>query len=145
MAFNSTSDNLLSNIVDNTNSLDKGDFPSVVNTLVKCDGAGNVDLKSIEQFKLSGATVFQGTYFPIKEWVYYTKETTITDGKHLVDLENSLQTFIDNMAFDYLAISGGVAAWIVIKKIESIYFVSPTAGDNATSTIKITADIYNEV
>lgn len=143
MAFNSTSDNLLHNIVLNTDNLDKGDFPSLCGLIVASTGA-NFLIKTQAEFAASGASVFQGDV-PVQDIVVF-EDVNVGNGKLTSDIDTLAVSLVQEAATDYLAKTGGSRAWIKIRKIEltHLYTGAATIPASSTATYKLTAEIYTE-
>jgi hypothetical protein len=144
MAYNSTSDNLLHNIVLNTDNLDRGDFPSLVGMIVASTGA-NFQIKTQADFIASKAYVFEGSNIPITEIVQFDS-VNVTNGKHTSDLDNMIEDLITGAAGRYLTDTEGARAWFRIRKVEVTYSftgstVTPT---NSVANYKLVAEVYNE-
>jgi hypothetical protein len=144
MAYNSTSDNLLHNIVLNTDNLDRGDFPSLVGMIVTSTGAA-ATIKTQADLTASGAYVFQGSNIPVNEIVQFDS-VNVSNGKHTSDIDSILENLITAAAVNYLAASGGSRAWFRIKKVEVNY--SYTGATNtpiaSAANYKLVAEVYNE-
>ena len=146
MAFNSTSDNLLNNIVlntDNLNNLDKGDFPSLVGLIVASTGS-NFLIKTQADFIASGAYVFEGDV-PVQDIVVF-EDVNVSSGKLTSDIDTLAVSLVQEAATDYLGKTGGSRAWIKIKKIEltHLYTGATVIPTNSTATYKLTAEVYNQ-
>lgn len=144
MAFNSTSDNLLNNVVVNTNNLDKGDFPSLVGLIVASTG-DTFTVKTQADFIASGAYVFQGSNIPVNEIVQFDSVNVVA-GKHTSDIDAMIENLITGAAGNYLTDTGGNRAWFRIRKVEVNYsftgaVVTPT---NSVANYKLVAEVYNE-
>lgn len=143
MAFNSTSDNLLNNIVNNTDLLDKGDFPNLCGLIVASTGA-NFLIKTQADFAASTAYIFQGDV-PVQDIVVF-EDVNVTNGKLTSDIDTLAVSLVQEAAADYLAKTGGSRAWVKIRKIEltHLYTGGAIVPTNSTATYKLTAEIYNE-
>ena len=144
MAFNSTSDNLLNNIVLNTDNLDKGDFPSLCGLIVASTGA-NFLIKTRAEFAASGAYVFQGSNIPVNEIVQFDS-VNVSNGKHTSDIDAMIENLITGAAGDYLAAAGGSRAWFKIRKVEVTYSFTGavTTPTSSVANYKLVAEVYNE-
>lgn len=147
MAFNSTSDNLLHNIVLNTDNLDKGDFPSIVGQVFR--STGSVLQKSSEvTFRATNTYIYEDTYLPIQEMCDLLA-VPVTSGEHVVDITSTVTHFEDmmnNIATKYLALTGGSIAWMRVKKFECNYTVTASGTIPATTyaVYKLIVEIYNQ-
>ena len=143
MAYNSTTDNLLSNIVTNTDSAAQGDFPSLCGMIISSTGS-NFLIKTPQDFAASSAYVYQGDV-PVKDIVVF-ELVNASSGKHTTDIDTLAVGLVKKAATDFLAITGGSRAWIKIRKIEVNYLMTAavTIPANSTVTYKLTAEIYNE-
>ena len=147
MAFNSTSDNLLNNIVLNSNNLDKGDFPSLVGLVFRATSVA-VQKSSEAEFRAAPTYVYDDTFFPIQEMCDLLA-IPVTAGNHVVDL-TSVATYFESMMVDisakYLSLTGGSRSWMKIKKFECNYTVTASGTLPATTyaVYKMIVDIYNE-
>ena len=144
MAYNSTTDNLLSNIVTNTDSAAQGDFPNLVGMIVASTGATFL-IKTPQDFAASAAYVYEGSDIPIKDIVVF-ELVNATNGKHTANIDTLAVSLVKKAATDFLAITGGSRAWIKIRKIEVNYLMTAAVAIPASSTVtyKLTAEIYNE-
>jgi hypothetical protein len=145
MAYNSTTDNLLSNIVTNTSTLDQGDFPSLCGMIIESTGLTFV-IKTPQQFAAAGASVYTGANgVSMKEIVGFLL-VGVTDGKFSTNIDDALLTLITTTATDYLSITGGSRAFFIIKKVEVEYLMTaavvPPA--NSSARYKLTAEVYNQ-
>jgi hypothetical protein len=144
MAYNSTSDNLLNNVVENTNNLDKGDFPSLVGMIVASTGA-NFQRKTQADFIASKAYVFEGSNIPIAEIVQFDS-VNVVSGKHFSYIDTMIEDLVVGAAGKYLTDTGGARAWFRIKKVEVTYSFtgSTTTPASSVANYKLVAEVYNE-
>ena len=145
MAYNSTTDNLLSNIVTNTDFIAQGDFPSLCGMIISSTGS-NFLIKTPQEFAAAGASVYTGANgVSMKEIVGFLL-VGVTDGKFSTNIDDALLTLITTTATDYLSITGGSRAFFIIKKVEVEYLMTaavvPPA--NSSARYKLTAEIYNQ-
>jgi len=144
MPYNSTSDNLLHNIVLNTDNLDKGDFPSLVGMIIASDGSNFLARTQADLIE-SGAYIYEGTYISMPE-IVQIYPVTVANGNHLSDIDTIIDALIRSAAGKYLIITSGGRAWFKIKKVEFnyLYTGATAAPTSSTATYKLTAEVYNE-
>jgi hypothetical protein len=144
MPYNSTSDNLLHNIVLNTDNLDRGDFPSLVGMIVASDGS-NFQIKTQAELIAAKAYIFQGSNIPVNEIVRFDS-VNVVNGKHTSDIDSIIETLIKTAAVNYLAAAGGSRAWFKIRKVEVTYSFtgSTTTPTSSVANYKLVAEVYNE-
>lgn len=152
MAYNSTTDNLLSNIVTNTNTLDQGDFTSLCGMIISSTGSTGQSFiirtpQELAAVRASGsALIYEGTNISVPEIVMF-RLAPVVSGSYASDLDDMLYKLITEGADSYLAVTGGSKAWIKIKKVELNYLIGTTlsiTGSNTTAAYKLTAEIFNE-
>lgn len=148
MQFYSSTDNLLNNISNNTYSLDKGDFPSLVGLVFRHTGASINALQASDEEALRAAKayIWQDTYFSLQEMCTFIA-VPATNGSHVIDLSgDNFKQLLYNIAGKYLLLTGGGTAWMKIKKFECNYTVTASGSLPAATyaVYKMIVDIYNQ-
>lgn len=148
MAFYSSTDNLLNNVVLNTNSLDKGDFPSLVGLIISSNG-NSMTVQTEEDLFIAKAYVFQGGNIPVNEIVQFDS-VNVANGKYTSNIDAMIENLIVGAASKYLNDStygtGGSAAWFRIRKVEVTYSFTGavTTPTSSVANYKLVAEVYNQ-